>query len=235
MDVDEIKRPVPILCKTDAKVLELCAPSDVRNENGELTDIRIAPALLVARESTEITDTSVSEIAELFNEYTYLLGKMVRLAELNADTLAEVVTAYFQLYPPAEIVERNAACRKLPAKKMDDEFNKLTFGNLRNIISCIVKTDTDLHTIEELRTQKLRSNFTKVYQNYIRDRDVYTHGILYFVMPEKTAVLRSMKKGEKIYLRVDREIFRDNLRTYKYLTTVLTEIKSRLQTNEPVV
>ena len=240
MKLNDIKRPTIIEVSEDGLRVEISAPRNIYNDKTkELVDILIAPTLVLSDKKDGEEKFSLPVDTKMFNEetykrfnnFTYSLGKMVRLAELNLDTLFGMIRLYINLTPIDEILKRNADCKKLKEYDIENNFNKLTFGNLRNILSCIIKTDTDLHNIAGLTTPEERKNFTSVYKNYIDDRDCYTHGILFFLYPSMEPILRvKTHKGENIYVKYEKELFTHNLLTYKYLTKIISDIREYLQT-----
>jgi len=240
MNLNDIKRPTHIEISEDGLRVEISAPRNIYNEKTEeLVDLWIAPTLVLSdkKDGDEKfplpIDTKMfnEETYKRFNNFTYSLGKMVRLAELNLDTLFRTIGLYIHLTRVEEILKRNADCKKLKGYDIENKFNKLTFGNLRNILSCIIKTDTDLHNIQGLRTPEERKNFTSVYKNYIDDRDRYTHGILFFLYPSMEPILRvKTHKGENLYVKYEKEVFTHNLLTYNYLTKIISDIREYLKT-----
>jgi hypothetical protein len=239
MKVNDIKRPELIQLSEDGMRIEISAPRDIHNkETKELVDILIAPTLVLADEKGEDGKFPLpidpkmfdEETYKRFNNFTYSLGKMVRLAEMNLDSLIGVIGLYIHITPVEEILKRSADCQKLADYDIENKFNKLTFGNLRNILSCIIKTDTELHQIPGLTTPEERKNFTSVYKNYIDDRDCYTHGILFFLYPSMEPILRvKTHKGDNVYVKYEKEVFTHNLQTYNYLTKILSDIRELLQ------
>ncbi|HAO08422.1 MAG TPA: hypothetical protein DCQ50_15890 [Chryseobacterium sp.] len=239
MKLDDIKRPTIIDVNEDGLRMEISVPKHINDEQtNELVDILIAPTLVLSekKETKEKFSLPIDSkmfdpnIYKRFNNFTYSLGKMVRLAELNLDTLVGMLRLYTHLTPVEEILKRNADCQKLKEYEIEKKFNKLTFGNLRNILSCIIKTDTELHSIPGLTTPAERKNFTSVYKNYIDDRDYYTHGILFFLYPSMDPILRvKTHKGDNIYIKYEKNVFTDNLLTYDYLTKIIYEVKQYLQ------
>jgi hypothetical protein len=240
MKLNDIKRPTIIEVSEDGLRVEISAPRDIFNdETKELVDILIAPTLVLSdkKEADEKFPLPIDpkmfneDTYKRFNNFTYSLGKMVRLAELNLDTLIGTVGLYIHKTPEEEILKRNADCQKLKDYDIENNFNKLTFGNLRNILSCIIKTDTELHNIPGLTTPEERKNFTSVYKNYIDDRDCYTHGILFFLYPTMEPILRvKTHKGDNIYVKYEKDVFTHNLLTYNYLTKIISDIRQYLQT-----
>lgn len=240
MNIKDIKRPEIISIDEDDLRFEISAPIDyLEKETNELADILIAPTLVISkRENSEEKfpvpiDTKMfsDEIYKRFNGYTFSLGKMVRLAELNLDFLIDLISRYIHLTSVNELLERNSDCKKLKEYGIENNFNKLTFGNLRSILSCIIKTDPELHQIPGLTTPQERKNFTSVYKNYIDDRDRYTHGILFFLYPLMEPILRVKNHdGTRIYIKYEKVVFSHNLMTHNYLTNILSDIRDYLQT-----
>lgn len=239
MKRSEIKRPEALAIDENSLRVEISAPQKVTdNETKELVDILIAPTLILPDERDKDQkfilpidpNMFTEEKYKKFNNFTYSIGKMVRLAELNLDTLFGVIGLYFQIHPVEEVLKRNKDCKNLEGYEIEKNFNKLTFGNLRNILSCIVKTDPELCNIAGLTDSESRSNFTAVYNGYIEDRDRFTHGILFFKYPAFEPILRiKTPTGESQYITYNKEIFTHNLMTYDYLTSILNEMRDFLQ------
>jgi len=97
-------------------------------------------------------------------------------------------------------------------------------------LRCIIKTDPELQKIVEIDTPEKRKNYTAVYNNYIQDRDYYTHGILFFFYPAFAPVLRvKSATGEMQYVRYEKKVFTDNLMTHGYLSDILHKVREILQ------
>jgi hypothetical protein len=239
MKLADIRRPEILALHEEGLRVEISSPRDIYDkEKNELIDILIAPTLVLSDEKDADEKFPLPIDPKMFNEdtykrfnnFTYSIGKMVRLAELNLDTLIGVVGLYLHIYPLDEILKRNADCKELEKYDIANNFNKLTFGNLRNILSCLIKTDPELHKIKGLEDKDSRKNFTTVYKNYIEDRDFYTHGILFFLYPSMEPILRvKANTGETQYIKYEKDVFTHNLMTYNYLTTTLNEIREVLQ------
>lgn len=235
MNLNDIKRPTIIELSENSLRVEILAPRNIFNDKtNELVDLLIAPTLVLSDKKNSLPiDTKMfnEDTYNRFNNFTYSLGKMVRLAELNLDTLFDMIGLYIYLTPVEEILKRNTDCKKLEEYDIENKFNTLTFGQLRNILSCIIKTDTDLHKISGLTTPEERKNFTRVYKNYIDDRDCYTHGILFFLYPLMEPILRvKTHKGDNIYVKYEKDVFTCNLLTHNYLTKIISDIREYLQT-----
>jgi hypothetical protein len=238
MKKEFIKRPKQIPINEKSLRMEIYLPKQIFDDlTGELIDILIAPSLVLSEQKGNDEKFPIpidhkmfnDETYKRFNNFTYSLGKMVRLAELNLDNLIGVVKHYNHLTSMEEILKRNSDCQKLKEYDIENNFHKLTYGNLRNILSCIVKTDKDLYSIEGLETTACRKNFTTVYKNYIDDRDCYTHGILFFLYPSMEPILRvKTNEGNNIYIKYEKEVFTHNLMTFEYLSKIIADIRQRL-------
>ncbi len=237
MKHEEIQRPLKLSTKEQFTEIEAPYLEARQTEDDALIDLLISPFLLTgenadASQITGFDEETAHHCYQAFNQMTYSVGKMVRLAELNRDHLGRFIHRYFQQHDPCEVADRNADCRKLNPNKMKEGTLQLTFANLRNILSCIVKTDERFHDLAGLQMPEHRSNFTKVYQNYITDRDRYTHGILFFKYPSLEPLLR-VRSGKKLrYITLNENIFLDNLRTFQYLTNLVKEMKELLKNSE---
>lgn len=241
MDISKIKRPEVLEIPEGVSTYEIFAPKNIVDRTtNELVDIFIAPTLIISKnyDADSGDDNSTSHYSALFNtgiykkfnDLTYRIGKLVRLAELNFDYLKYVISRYINKHPVAEIIDRNADCRALQKHDIEHKLDNLSIGILRSILSCIIKTDTQLHQIHGLENAASRKGFTKLYQHYIEDRDKYTHGILFFLYPDFAPALRvnSSTKGMH-YVTCTKEVLNHNLMTYNYINSILREIEKTVQ------
>ena len=239
MNLTDIKRPEILEINSSDLNVELSTYQRIHyEEDDELVDIFIAPTLVISQEDSNDGKFNLpidskmfdQEVYKKFNRLTYSLGKMVRLAEYNADRLSKLIGQYLSVYPSDEVLNRNGDCKKCLQYEVDENFGKLTFGNLKSILSCIIKTDTNLHSVPELDTTGKRKEFTKIYHNYIEDRDRFTHGILFFLYPDLAPILRvKTKESEDQYITYSKEVFLSNLETFDYLDSVLSKIRAVIE------
>lgn len=237
-----ISRPVKrTIEKTDINVLtaSFFTKRDVVNEKNEFIDTLIFPTIQFLKKKDNqqkfnlLIDENffTKELGLKFNNYTYGIGKIVRLAEINNDRLSSFIKNYFDLNDLEQFYSRNAECKKLSefeiAKK---KINNLTFGNLVNILRNIVKTDNCFHSIEGLSSKSKRKKFRKIYVDYVEDRDCFTHGILFFEYPGFEPVLRvKSKNGEEFFINYSKEIFLSNLETFNYLFDIVQEMNETIK------
>jgi hypothetical protein len=233
-----VKRPEILPFDDESVGIEMSMPRDAFDDAGNLVDILIAPTIVLPDKLNDEGRFDLpidpkmfdGDVYNQFNQATYSIGKLTRLAELNLDNLSNVIGLYLSMYPLDDILQRNADCGRLAQYDIANKFNSLTFGSLRNILSCIVKSDVQLHVLDELNDSVKRNNFTSMYNNYIEDRDRYTHGILFFRYPEGDHLLRVKNgQGRPQYITYNEEIFVDNLKTHQYLNGILDAIRSFLQ------
>jgi hypothetical protein len=157
------------------------------------------------------------------------VGKMVRLAEINNDHLHSFIKEYFHKNDLESFYHRSADCEKIREYDVEGKIEFLTYGNLKNIFGLIIKTDTSFHEIDELDDATKRKQLRRIYENYVVDRDRFTHGKLFFLYPHFNPVLRIRgNDGKDYYINYSKEIFLSNLETFDFLEVVLTKMNSVL-------
>ena len=166
-----------------------------------------------------------------FNRLIYSLGKMNRLSEQIFDKVKDIVKCYCYYTCLRQLLEKKSDCRQNKDYRKQ-EFHKLTFANLKNILSCILKIDDSFYEIEGLKSKEGRKNFSKIFNEYIVRRDYYTHGILYLFLPQKEAVLKIQKEAEVKYIKYQKEDFEVNLKMFLFLNTILCDIRLIIQNKE---
>ena len=167
------------------------------------------------------------DIYKKFNQLTYSIGKLNRLAELIYDKLKRTVSLYLAVNDLEKLTERNKKCKDL--KKYNFE-KDLTFGELRNVFSCVIKTDKEFEQFTELDSGEKRNKFSKLFDDYIVDRDCYTHGILSFLYPNFEPVLKvKPPNSDEHYVGLTEKVLRDNLLTYKHIDGILSKINQNWQ------
>jgi len=209
------------------------------HEKKKLLDVNIAPSLIFTiQEPGKSVPTLPIDPAmidkdkfELFNHFTYRIGKMIRLAELNLDKLQDFISLYFSVNDYETVCNINKKCRELLKHNPKNNFKDLTFGELRNVFSCILKTEERFSEVSELETPEKRNNFSKLYADYIVDRDSYTHGKLFFLYPEFRAVLRIKPPGrEEHYVEISEDIIMENISLYYIIGKKLDVLSQILKT-----
>jgi hypothetical protein len=225
-------RPIQLSITEEDLRVEISMPKPIYFKGTKkLADIHISPTLVLTtkKEGEEEHDLPI-DIAmfsddkfEKFNKLTYSIGKLIRLAELNLDRLHYFVTTYFYFNSLDDFFARNKKCKECSKYDTSNNFTELSFGELRNFFSGILKTETKFRNIDELKTPKERNNLSKVYDNYIYDRDCYTHGKLFFLYPDFRPVLRVKPPNKKEhFVELTEDILYDNLAMYDFIEQNLT-------------
>ena len=234
----DFARPTEYNIDNSKVFVEMSIPRPITvKETGKLIDIHISP-VLVETELQEDGSLPVLPISpeiftddkyEKFNKLTYSLGKLNRLAESNLDRLLYFVRYYFHNKDYNEFVTANKKCRDQIDYDVTDNFNKLSFMQLKNLLSCIIKSDTEFHQIPELDSGEKRNYFTRTYANYVYDRDCFTHGQLFLHYPNFNPILRVKPPGKKEhYIDITEEVLWDNLLIYQLLDDTLTKLSQQL-------
>lgn len=225
----KIERPKRIELKISDFKAEISFPQLIYAKD-QLVDIYIAPTI-VKLEQKENKGKPIltidpkmfdQELYNRFNRLTYSIGKLNRLAELVYEKLKRTVSLYLAINKFEELSCRNKKCKNIENYDLTKD---LTFGQLRNILSCIIKTDKEFEQFTGLDTAEKRNIFTKFFDDYIVDRDCYTHGILYFLYPNFEPILKvKPPNSEEHYVSISEKILRDNLLVYNYLDKILSNI-----------
>ena len=228
-----IIRPTEVEIENETLIAEFFTKRNVVNAENELTDTLIFPTISFLKRKSELEKFPLlmdekmfsKELGLKFNGYTYGIGKIVRLAEINNDKLQKFITKYFQNNLLEEFFAKSADCEKMRVYKIEEKLNTLTYGNLVNILRNIIKVDDSFNTISVLSTNKKRKDFRTRYVEYVKDRDAFTHGLLYFKYPEFEPILRIKNTtGKSYYINYSKEIFISNLKIFNYLTNALSEM-----------
>lgn len=226
------------LTDTNVMTASFFTKRDVENDQNEFIDTLVFPTIqFLQKEDNQkkfnlLIDEKffTKELGIKFNRYTYGIGKIVRLAEINNDRLSRFIKNYFDLNDLKKFYTRNAECTKLAKYEIDKNINNLTFGNLVNILRNIVKTDSSFYSIQYLSSESKRKEFRKIYVDYVEDRDFFTHGILFFEYPGFNPVLKvKSKNGEEFFINYSKEIFHSNLTTFNYLYDIVEEMNEQLK------
>lgn len=222
----EQKRPEQITIPKGEITSEIFFSQKYYDQEGELIDVLVFPTIQVlakvdAPKFEMLIDEKMftKELGFKFNNFTYSIGKLVRLAELNNDSLRKFTDDYFKINDIEDFYSRNSKCEALRFMEIENKLPSLTFGNLVNILRNIIKSDCQFHKIESLNTDIKRKKFRKIYSDYVIDRDYFTHGVLFFQYPKFNPILRiKNNKGKYEYVTYSKEIFLYNLEAFSYLT-----------------
>ena len=189
-------RPLKLKLNID-EIVEFTYSEPLKDSlTNKLVDFKIMPTLIITKKNGTdkptlpiVAEMFSNERVQQFNYLTYFIGKLIRISELNCDNLRVYVKKYFKKVDFIEFCDRNKKCSECKNYNISKDFKLLTFGQLRNILSCILKSDKCLK-LEQFNSPELLKEFTVLYHNYIYDRDCYTHGKLFFLYPEYIPILK---------------------------------------------
>ena len=204
--------------------------ADKQNDDKTM-DINYAPVIAIIDTPERINPVPIERMIDgvlykRFDDLTFKIGKAVRFSEIINNDLNKCIKTYSEKFDLANLTNRNSKCREL--KKYD--FNKnLTFMQLKQVLSCILKTETSLHKIERLDSSEKRKKFTTHLTSFILNRDYLVHGNLHFLHPEFVPVLKIVENNNQKFLKITNELLQNTLFVFNYLVQILGEINYKLQ------
>jgi hypothetical protein len=203
-------------------------------QENDFQDIKIAPVIVLLNSENETPQLDIDKmvdgtIYEKYDDITYKIGKAVRISELINDELQRCIQSYDNKIGISNLINRSAKGRELG--KYD--FSKLlTFMQLKQTLSCIVKTEEKIWQLEDLNTSEKRNHLTKTLTNFIFNRDFLVHGTLHFLYPEFKPILKisDHNKNHKYFIFKD-ELIKKTIIDYNYLKKNIGNITFLLQQN----
>lgn len=155
------------------------------------------------------------EVKKKQREYVHIKTKCANVAELLSTQLRSFLVRYYELKRLAEI----------------PDLTRMDFMKMRDLLSGILKQDARFHVIPALLTGQLRKTFTKKFNNFILDRDIYTHGHLHIMINDFSVVIVYMgtKENEKKHCTVDNEIFQAYFNSYKIFSETITAMHTLIE------
>lgn len=112
----------------------------------------------------------------------------------------------------------------------DKELLQKDFMKLRDYLSDIIKKDVRFHSIEKLNSNTSRKTFTRLFAQFIEDRDIYTHGSLIYRVNDNKILIKYINKPNRefSYAVINFEIMISYENLYLYLKELLTELSNQL-------
>ncbi|MFC4211127.1 hypothetical protein ACFOWA_08045 [Pedobacter lithocola] len=123
-----------------------------------------------------------TEMIQKFVNYSSLKFQCVACAENLNQSLREVLGNYYRF-----IGENNRG-----------EILRTDFSGLRDMLSPVIKKDKRLHSIPYFDDYDKRKLYTSTFFNFIADRNILTHGILYLNTDDNQMYLNYIVKEKKI-------------------------------------
>jgi hypothetical protein len=116
-----------------------------------------------------------------------------------------------------------------------DVRNGLDFMGRRKLLSALFKSDKRMQAYEQFNSKAKQNLITSSFHRYIEDRNIYTHGILFFFMPQPNIypapptkyVVKYIKERKELYCEVSPEIlasyykFGRKLLSFIYLINII--------------
>lgn len=240
MDTKKFAKPKRIDFYT---TMELTIPSDDFETSSEVKEMSILYeidkiedennldynkiSLIIYQKINGLTKALIDDLIDNYEHISCRVSKLSRLAEKTNRTFKSIIGFYLRNKELSDILNRNRACKKLKGYEAKREF---TFNELRNLLSCIIKTDDKFHIIKELSTPEKRNDFTKILDEYIIDRNSYTHGYLFFLYPDFKPILEVRPPNEQLhFIMIDDNTITDYMMTHKEISKVLKKITAIVQ------
>ncbi len=112
--------------------------------------------------------------------------------------------------------------------------NGLDFMGRRKLLSAMFKSEKRMQNFAPFNTKAKQNLVTSTFFRYIEDRNIYTHGILYFFMPQPNIVpappteyvIRYIKEQKEIYGKVTSQVLASHYKIGRKLLAFLTLINN---------
>ena len=150
--------------------------------------------------------TPTTETIEKYSEIQNLIGNCIQLAEILNTKLSGI-------------------CKGFLNKSSDerDEIHTYDFMKLRNTFSDYLKSYVKIREIEEYNSKKKVKEFTRLFYQFILDRNIYTHGIFRMRKPENDFVLYHKVGDVNTYSLVTKEMLLSFMKVYEVLNKLLDD------------
>lgn len=165
-------------------------------------------------------DVVSSETVSFLYEVKKKIGSCVQLAESLFESLKAI---------NLRLVNRDVNSDVY--KNYSDKYSKLDFMGHRTLLSDIIKSKKDPilnEIIKEYESKKLR----KVMNDFILDRNKYTHGDLMYFQNMRTTIIKYIHEGIEQYALVSQEIIESFISCYENLNVFLGKLLKELNQDE---
>ncbi len=164
------------------------------------------------------------ENIDLYDILCFRIGKLNRLAEYNLDRLRTFIQKFFSHRDYEEYFSKNSESKKRLKYNTSDDFNRLSFGELKNILSYIIKNEDMFHKIETLDSVDKRNIFTKYYHQFIQNRDILTHGVIFLSIPDREILCRAIINNEVTFVKITEKSITDSHQVFHIVDGVIGEM-----------
>ena len=123
-------------------------------------------------------------------------------------------------------------CHSLKQIKSNPKYKENPdFRLSQKILDFILINNEGFDIIEGIENEDNKKNFSKIFKEYIKRRNYYTHGILYILYPNKEPILKIVKKNKETYIKYKEEDFIHNLKIFIYLKNILDDMIQIIQSD----
>ncbi|MBJ7882957.1 hypothetical protein [Gelidibacter salicanalis] len=159
-------------------------------------------------DKSKITDNQKSKL----RKFTVLKEKCSSVAENLNDNLRSFLTQYYE------------------NDKQSKHINNLSFSELRDCLSDILKKDNRFFSIEGLLMPEQRKSFRRLFADFITDRNIYTHGKLCLRLDDDSIFLFYAKRNRDGLWGciINEDIVDSYFKTYTYISDIIGKMLVRL-------
>ncbi len=151
------------------------------------------------------------EVAERYLKFQSILGHCITNSEAINNQLRDLLLSIKEL------------------KHSKEEIMKMDFMNLRDVFSDFLKSYTAIQSEPNFRKDQIKA-LTKIMNQFITDRNIYTHGVLRIQRPDNIFVIDYIEgKKEKARVEVTLEILDSFLQIADLMRSLLNQIVSFYQ------
>lgn len=149
----------------------------------------------------------------------FMVQNFINTCVNNAEAINhKILQLLFQIQrnDPTALTNKKDDTGPIPLSKKD--IIKMDFMSRKNLFSDFVKKFEKLKSIEMFDTNLKIKNVTKVLNQFVLDRNIYTHGLLHLLLPEDVFILEHIEQEHIKYSEVSLEILKSFNRMYAKLS-----------------
>ncbi|MCX2486612.1 hypothetical protein [Pedobacter sp. MR2016-24] len=211
----ELLHPIPYQLSTEKKWLHYFPYCNVPSI---YTDIQLTKNMNVLVEMDENgKEVGRMVVAEDWNNYFAIQGLMNHCIN-NAEILYVRLRDYLKTLNDDEIATLFESLKIEGGKEI---LTKLDFSKLRGVFSPHVKKRKDIpeyDTIEKIK------EITKLFADFITDRNIYVHGRLILVLMENKLIIEHISQGVEVYSEINIDILKSNNAAYLKLSSFMDRV-----------
>lgn len=169
-----------------------------------------------------VSNSSSDELLfERFNYYSSRIGKIVRLSEIINYDVETIIRIYLQERTLKDVTGRRSRYKELSVYENTYRFDFTKFSKL---LSCIINSDSNFEIIEKLDSKEKRKVFTRRLNNFIKNRNYYTHGYLFIRIPSYEPLISVVCENSDHHIHINDDIIKNDFETFLNLKTIMDDI-----------